>query len=174
MKYILPQKNINYCISRGYEIAEVWTKYRYNNITFVKLVPKEESLEIKHCWQAMGFVNTKMETYVSAFSSSDSILDQVGLINDLQWNEVYERIKASSKGNKNLLSINRHKPKGANKKKGNWLARDKKAKQRKWGRFNDLYSVCERYHINFQFAEKQFNDQDYYAFNSGVVVKRVS
>lgn len=173
MKYILPQKNINYCISRGYEVAEVWTKYNHNNITFVKLVPKEESLEIKHCWQAMGFTNTKMDTYVSAFSSSDSILDQVGLINDLEWNSVYERIIGTAKDNP--LGLWKHKPKGQNKSNGGWLARDKKSNQRKWKSFDDLYSLCGHYHINFSYAEKQFKDNnDYYAFNNGVIVKKAS
>lgn len=173
MKYILPQKSINYCISRNYPIAEVWTKYRYNNITFVKLVPKEESLEIKNCWKAMGFTNTKREVYISHFSSSKSILDEVGLVNDLQWNEVYERIKASSKGNQYLLSINRHKPKGINKKK-EWLARDKKVKQRKWTQFDSLYELCRYYNLRYDYVERQFtNGLDLFCSNSGILIKKV-
>lgn len=171
MKYILPQKNINYCISRGYSIAEVWTKYNHNNITFVKLVPKEESLEIKHCWQAMGFTNTKMETYVSAFSSSDSILGQVGLINDIEWNDVYERIKGTAKDNPARLW--KHKPKGQNQSK-EWMARDKKVKQRKWKQFSTLYDLCSHYHLNYNFISRQMNEIDLFCSNSGILIKRAS
>lgn len=170
MKYILPQKNINYCISRGYEVAEVWTKYNHNNITFVKLVPKEESLEIKHCWQAMGFTNTKREVYVSAFSSSDSILSQVGLINDLQWNSVYERIIGTAKDNP--LGLWKHKPKGMNKKK-EWLARDKNLKQRKWTQFSTLYDLCSKFHLNYRFVEKEMENVDVFCTNSGILIKKV-
>lgn len=172
--YVLPQKSINYLISRNYSIGEIWTNLKNNGITYCKVLPIKEPLEMQNCWKAMGFHNTHIQVSVSPFSTPESLLDEAGLYNSNQWNEVYERIKASSKGNQYLLHINRHKPKGMNKKKGEWLARDKNAKQRKWAQFDDLYSVCQRYHLNFSFAEKQFDDKDYYAFNSGVVVKRVS
>lgn len=173
MKYILPQKNINYCISRGYEIAEVWTKYNHNNITFVKLVPKEESLEIKHCWQAMGFTNTNMETYVSAFSSSDSILGQVGLINDLEWNDVYERIIGTSKGNP--LGLWKHKPKGQNQSK-EWMARDKKnGNQKKWRQFDSLYELCRYYNLRYDYVERQFtNGLEMFCTSKNILIKKAS
>lgn len=169
--YILPQKSINYLSSRNYSVGEIWTNLKNNGITYCKVLPTTEPLEMQHCWQAMGFTNTHIQVSVSPFSTPESLLDAAGLYNSNQWNEVYERIKASSKGNQNLLSINRHKPKGMNKKK-EWLARDKKVKQRKWTQFSTLYDLCSKFHLNYKFVEKEMENVDVFCTNSGILIKK--
>lgn len=173
--YILPQKSINYLSSRNYSVGEIWTNLKNNGITYCKVLPTTEPLEMQHCWQAMGFTNTHIQVSVSPFSTPESLLDAAGLYNSNQWNEVYERIKASSKGNQYLLSINRHKPKGMNKKKGEWIARDKNVKQRKWKQFESLYDLCSKYHLNLNYISKQFDGgADVFCSNSGILIKRAS
>lgn len=180
MKYVLPQKAINYCISRCYEVAEVWTKHHCNNIVFVKLVPKQESLEMRNCWKAMGFTNSGLETYVTSFSTPETILGQVGLINDGQWNEVYETIR----GNKRNLVTGHWKGKPHFvKANDDWLRRDvvkewrarvKDGRQKKWRQFDDLQSLCNYYHLNHNFISKQFNHLDTFCTNSGILIKKTA
>lgn len=169
MKYIIPSKTIEHCIHRGITIADVYTRDYHNNITFLKLVPKDESLELKHCWEAMGFYPLNREVNLSSFSSKESILDAIGLYNDSTWNEVYERIKGNSRNT--VTGRWRGKPKGANQKK-EWLARDKKTKQKKWSQFPSLYDLCAKYHLNYNFVERAMENLDVFCTNSGILIKK--
>lgn len=176
--YVLPQKSINYLISRNYSIGEIWTNLKDNGITYCKVLPIKEPLEMQNCWKAMGFSNTHIQVSISSFSSSESVLASAGLYNSNQWNEVYERIKGNKPTNNGHW---KGKPKFATSidhlyrrdKVKEWKARDKKLNQKKFKNFDDLYSLCSHYHLNYNFVEKQFkNNIDTFCTNSGIVIKK--
>lgn len=169
--YVLPQKSINYCTSRGYSVAEIWTNLRGNGITYCKVLPIKEPLEMQNCWKAMGFTNTHIKVNITPFSSPRSLLDAAGLVNDLQWNSVYERIIGTAKDNP--IGLWKHKPKGQNQSK-EWMARDKKVKQRKWTQFSTLYDLCSKFHLNYRFVEKEMENVDVFCTNSGILIKKTS
>lgn len=171
--YVLPQKSINYCTSRGYSVAEIWTNLRDNGITYCKVLPIKEPLEMQHCWQAMGFTNTHIQVNITPFSSPESVLASAGLYNGLEWNSVYERIIGTAKDNP--IGLWKHKPKGVNEKK-EWLARDKKnGKQRKWKQFNSLYELCRYYNLRYDYVERQFtNGLEMFCTSSNILIKKTS
>lgn len=170
--YVLPQKSINYLISRNYSIGEIWTNLGYNGITYCKVLPIKEPLEMQNCWKAMGFTNTHIQVNITPFSSPESVLASAGLYNGLEWNSVYERIIGTAKDNP--LGLWKHKPKGQNKSNGGWLARDKKSNQRKWKQFDSLYELCSHYRLNYNFISRQMNEIDLFCSNSGILIKRAS